>query len=471
MLIQSNDTIVAISTPVGDGAIAIIRLSGPNAISMADNFFKGKVKLARAETRKLYLGNFYFKTQPDADASSEIFDQVMAVVFKAPHSYTAENMVEINCHGSRFIAERIVATLVNAGVRLADPGEFTFRAFINGRIDLSQAEAIADLIKAESDLEIKNSLQQLEGYFSNALKALRAELVEIISLLELELDFSEEDVEFVQRERILEMIDSVETEVQRYLESFDRAKILREGARVVLVGKPNVGKSSLLNVLLKENRAIVTEFPGTTRDVLEEQVTINGVRFRVIDTAGICIAKNPVEREGIRRTKELMKNADILLVVLDGSAPLDDADELVLAEINQHSRIRETVFVVNKNDKPQKIRLESIREKVENTKITHVSAIKNRGISRLGFQLSSLVKSGHAKSDNDYLVTNIRHKKFLTLALKAIHHARSTIENGFSGEFIVSDLREASENLGKIIGAITSEEVLNNIFANFCIGK
>jgi tRNA modification GTPase len=470
MLNQNNDTITAISTPEGEGAIAIIRISGPLAIELSEKFFTGKTKLSQASPGKLQLGKFYFLTSPDS-RSPEIHDQVMAVVFNAPHSYTTEDMVEIHCHGSRFITKKIIETLVNAGARLAEPGEFTFRAFINGRIDLSQAEAVADLIKAGSDLEIKNSLQQLEGYFSDNLKKLRSKLVEIVSLLELELDFAEEEVEFVKRNRMFEIIDEIEVSVQRYLQSFDRAKIMREGARVVLVGKPNVGKSSLLNALLKENRAIVTEFPGTTRDVLEEQVSINDTRFRIFDTAGICSTTNPIEIEGIRRTKALMKEADFLLVVYDGSSSFDADDELVFTEIEPYLQSSDIIFIINKKDKPQKIQVEIIEKITHNSRIVKVSALENVGISELGLQLITRINARVSNPNGEYLVTNIRHKKSLSLALSAVRNARGVIEQGYSGEFIVSELHEAIENLGKIIGAITSEEVLNNIFASFCIGK
>lgn len=463
-------TITAIATPPGNGGIAIVRVSGPEAISLVATFFRGKVSLSRAESRRLYLGQFYFTLPENADLAA-LHDQVLVVVFRAPHSYTTQDMVEIHCHGSRFISEKIIDTLVAAGAVLADPGEFTYRAFINGRIDLSQAEAVADLIKAESDIELQNSLRQLEGYFSAIIKKLRQELVEIISLLELELDFAEEEIEFVDRPQILAMIEKVEVTVRQYLQSFDRAKILREGARIVLVGKPNVGKSSLLNVFLKESRAIVTEFPGTTRDVLEEQVMIHGIRFRIFDTAGICETTHPIEQEGIRRTLQRIQEADILLIVFDGSAAIDTDDMHVFEIIRQQADSIARIFILNKNDRPALFPIEVIHQQTPNPQILSVSALENDGIFELGQVLQQLVRVSQNEQNDEFLVTSHRHKQALTLALSAIQKARETILQQLSGECIVSDLREASENLGKIMGAITADEVLNNIFSKFCIGK
>jgi len=467
---DSAKTITAIATPPGNGAIAIIRVSGPKAISLVDLFFRGRVPLSQAETRRLYLGQFYFTAPTNSDFSA-LYDQVMVVVFRAPHSYTTDDMVEIHCHGSRFIAEKIIDTLVSAGAVLAEPGEFTWRAFMNGRLDLSQAEAVADLIKAESDFELQNSLRQLEGYFTSILKKLRQEIVEIISLLELELDFAEEEIEFVDRPKILAMIEEVEVTVRQYLQSFDRAKILREGARIVLIGKPNVGKSSLLNVFLKESRAIVTEFPGTTRDVLEEQVTIHGTRFRVFDTAGICETANPIEQEGIRRTLQRIQDADILLIVFDGSMAIDPDDVRVFDVIRPHLDSTPCIFILNTNDKPLIFPTGMIHQHFENPQIVSVSALENRGIFELSQALQQRVSAAQVELKDEYWVTNLRHKQALTLALNAVRKARETVLQQFSEEYIVSDLTEASENLGKIIGAITADEVLNNIFSKFCIGK
>ena len=471
MFFQDKDTIAAIATPAGEGGIAIIRVSGPDAIEIVSKHFKGKKKLTEVKSWYSVSGKYYFREMNHQPVSENFYDEVIITIFRAPYSYTTEDVLEINCHGGKYLAQKVLSTVINSGARLAQPGEFTFRAFMNGRIDLAQAEAIADVIKSENDFAIQNSIKQLEGALSQLVGQLRDYLMETVSLLELELDFAEEDVEFASRKEIKHLLENTIAEIKKLIGSFERSKILRQGARVVLVGKPNVGKSSILNAMLSENRAIVTEIPGTTRDILEEQINIDGTVFRLIDTAGIIESNNPIEVEGIRRTNQNIQEADIVLMVFDRSENLDEYDFKILGTIKKLINKKIILGLLNKSDLPFRLEGKQISNVFSGLPLFEISAKTNTGISELGKELVSISKEKYLLQNEAFVVTNLRHQRALSAAMEALKNARTSLKNGLSAEFIVSDLRIALDVLGEIVGIVKSEDILNNIFAKFCIGK
>ena len=471
MFFQDKDTIAAIATPAGEGGIAIIRVSGPDAIEIVSKHFKGKKKLTEVKSWYSVSGKYYFREMNHQPVSENFYDEVIITIFRAPYSYTTEDVLEINCHGGKYLAQKVLSTVINSGARLAQPGEFTFRAFMNGRIDLAQAEAIADVIKSENDFAIQNSIKQLEGALSQLVGQLRDYLMETVSLLELELDFAEEDVEFASRKEIKHLLENTIAEIKKLIGSFERSKILRQGARVVLVGKPNVGKSSILNAMLSENRAIVTEIPGTTRDILEEQINIDGTVFRLIDTAGIIESNNPIEVEGIRRTNQNIQEADIVLMVFDRSENLDEYDFKILGTIKKLINKKIILGLLNKSDLPFRLEGKQISNVFSGLPLFEISAKTNTGISELGKELVSILKEKYLLQNEAFVVTNLRHQRALSAAMEALKNARTSLKNGLSAEFIVSDLRIALDVLGEIVGIVKSEDILNNIFAKFCIGK
>lgn len=462
ILNDTEDTIVALATPVGEGALAVLRLSGPQAISIVDKHFRGKKPLREQASHTVHHGNI-------VDAQGVVIDEVLCTLFKAPRSYTGEDVVEISCHGGLFVTRQILAVFTEAGARLAKPGEFTRRAFLNGKLDLSQAEAVADLIQSRSERAHKSSLDQLSGKLSREIQKLRDDIAESLRLLELELDFVEEDIEFVDKHVVEQHIEKALESITKLLETFKVGKVYREGVRVVLAGEPNVGKSSLLNALLQQDRAIVTHIPGTTRDFLEEPITIDGILFRLIDTAGLRATDDPVEREGVRRTKEIASVADILLIVIDaaqGERSLKTA--LSYFSSGQQSR---ALIVCNKAD------LLANREQNEHSihrelKVIETSALTGAGIDRLKKELVSFaLENESVLPEASVIVTNSRHAESLMRAKDALKRANESLKQKASNEFVAVDLRLALDHLGEIIGAVTSDEILNGIFAKFCIGK
>ncbi len=475
-----EDTIAAISTPSGSGGIAVLRVSGPSAIPIVDKLFRGKKRLSEAQSHKAYFGqivdaNRNGQANPRCGAS-RFLDEVIVTIFRAPNSYTREDVVEISCHGGQFLSSRILDLLVNHGARVAEPGEFSKRAFLNGRLDLSQAEAVADIIRAKSELNLRAALSQYEGVFSNRIKNLRQELVDTCSLLELELDFAEEDVEFAAKTEVETKIKGVIQNIEDLLSTFERGRILREGARLVIVGRPNVGKSSLMNALLKEERAIVTEVPGTTRDVLEEQLNINGVYFRVIDTAGVRTTKNRIEKEGVTRTLKQIQEADILLFLFDGSQPMKEQDislvEQVFALRGQKDGSRKRMIAaINKIDLKRKLTNSDIQDLLGDCPTLEISAKEFVGFKELEDVLVGVSLGDSGYSQDEPLVTNLRQKVALEHATQSLHVALGSVKRGLSWEFVAIDLRGAANQLGEVIGAVTTEDILGNIFSKFCIGK
>ena len=461
MISFNKNTIVAISTPPGQGGIAIIRLSGPNAISTIDKVFIGKSKAVELEPWKATLGKIY-----DEEI---LIDEVILVVYKAPFSYTKEDMVEISCHGGVYISQRILELLVHHGAQIANPGEFSFRAFMNGRLDLSQVEAVGSLIKAKTESSMQASLMQLDGKLSSMIHEIRTELLDSCSLLELELDFHDEDVEFVSRNDFVVLIEKIEQNIKNLIQTYKIGRIAREGIKVVIVGKPNVGKSSLLNKLLNEDRAIVNEIPGTTRDVLEVQLDLRGILFRVFDTAGIKSTNNAIESEGISRAKKLIESAHIIVHVFDGSKQIEKEDLDIVQKLKDLVE-KKVIRVINKIDLPQFIEKEIFS--TDSISVLKISANTGAGIDLLEGKLSDLVLN--FKKDlfsEEVIITEVRHLNSLKQTLVSLQQAKNEAKNDVSSEFISLSLREALDHLGEIVGIVTSEEILNNIFSKFCIGK
>jgi len=450
--IQTDDTIAAIATPTGVGAISIIRVSGPIAVSATDTIFSGKSKLIDVHTHTIHYGNIL-------DPNNNIVDDVLVSVFKAPNSYTGEDSVEISTHGSSFITQKIIKLLVENNVRLAEPGEFTKRAFLNNRIDLAQAEAVADIINSRTEASLKGARNQLNGLLSKKVQSLREMLINTSSLVELELDFAEEDVEFIQYDELQKRTGSIIKEIDLLLSSYSFGKVIRDGVNVALVGLPNVGKSSLLNYILKEARAIVSKIPGTTRDVIREEVSIDGILFRLYDTAGIRVSENEIEKEGVMRSREVIKNSDLILFINDVEQNYPDDLFEELKTLNKQDNI---INVLNKIDLNREAKIKSGIK---------VSALTGEGISDLFNIMKTKVFEGSNYSEKNAVVSNLRHYNCLKKAKESLIDANNSISSKMSGEFIAVDLRNAENNLGEIIGEVTSDDILNNIFSKFCIGK
>lgn len=456
----ADATIAAISTPVGEGGIGIVRLSGTDALNIVEKIFKNNKKksLKELQTYTLHYGRII---EPE---TNEIIDEVVLSIMKSPKSYTREDVVEINCHGGIIPLKKTLELVIKLGARLAEPGEFTKRAFLNGRIDLAQAEAVVDIIKAKTDLALKMSMEQLKGGLSSKIENISNELKELLAFLEASIDFSEDDIEELSNEEKIKRIKKIIDELERLINSAEYGKIIKDGIKVVIAGKPNVGKSSLLNVLLKEDRAIVTSIPGTTRDSIEETILINEIPIKLIDTAGIRETENIIEIEGVKRSKNKLESADLILLVLEGSSCLDKEDFSILSEIKN----KNTIVVINKIDLYQKIEA----EKLDSIKIVRISALKEIGIDELKKAIVSEVFAGNIPvTDGGIIVTNLRHKIALEDAMKFLMFCLKDLKGGLSEEFICISLRSALDSLGEIIGRITTEDILNIIFSKFCIGK
>jgi tRNA modification GTPase len=467
-----TDSIVALATPSGAGAIAIVRISGENAITIGNSVFrsiKGK-DLTQQKTHTLHLGHIMDNTKT--------LDEVLVSIFKGPNSYTGENTIEISCHGSTYIQQQIIQLLLRKGCRMANPGEFTLRAFLNGKLDLSQAEAVADLISSDNEASHQIAMQQMRGGFSNEIAKLREELLNFASLIELELDFAEEDVEFADRTQFHELLNRIEFVLKRLIDSFAVGNVIKNGIPVAIVGEPNVGKSTLLNALLNEERAIVSEIAGTTRDTIEDELVIGGIGFRFIDTAGIRETEDVVESIGIRKTFEKIEQAQVVLYLVDGSRiSIDGTLENLLLEVGKTRNLfpqKPILVIINKKDliSPEKIAVIDKKLTTNNQQLTtiYISAKENIGIDELKNQLLSFVNTG-ALRNNETIVTNTRHYDSLLKALDEIQKVKYGLETNLSSDLMAIDIREALYHFGMITGEVTNDELLGNIFANFCIGK
>ncbi|WP_299547769.1 tRNA uridine-5-carboxymethylaminomethyl(34) synthesis GTPase MnmE [Seonamhaeicola sp.] len=462
-----NDTIVALATPFGAGAIAVIRLSGKEAIVMADKQFKsvsGK-QLSKQPTHTIHLGHII-----DGDRT---LDEVLVSVFKDPNSYTGENVVEISCHGSNYIQQEIIQLFLRKGCRMASAGEFTLRAFLNGKLDLSQAEAVADLIASDNEASHQIAMQQMRGGFSSEIAKLREELLNFASLIELELDFAEEDVEFADRTQFKDLIDRIMLVLKRLIDSFAVGNVIKNGIPVAIVGEPNVGKSTLLNALLNEERAIVSDIAGTTRDTIEDEISIGGIGFRFIDTAGIRDTKDVVESIGIKRTFEKIEQAQVVIYLFDAESIFahKSSVEAISVEIekikNQYPQ-KPLVVIANKIDAISEKELRELTMGIQDIKL--LSAKTGKGVEALKNTLLSFVNTGALKN-NDTIVTNTRHYDALLKALEEVSKVKDGLETGLSGDLLAIDIRQALYHFGEITGEISSDDLLGNIFANFCIGK
>lgn len=459
-MISINDTIAAISTPPGEGGISVIRLSGNDAFKIAGKiFYKSKtvnhpVDINKMPSHTIHFGYIFFK--------DELIDEVLISVFKNPDSYTGEDVIEISSHGGTFISQKILNILFESGARHAQPGEFTKRAFLNGKIDLTQAEAVADLIKSKTDSAHASSIKQLEGSLSGFVHKSRQDIINIISLVELELDFAEEGLELVKKEELKNMITSLTKKIENITSSYLKGKVIREGVNLVIAGKPNSGKSSLFNYLLKTNRAIVSDIAGTTRDYIDERIIINGILFNLTDTAGIRTSEDVLETEGIKRTYGRISEADIILYLIDSSGEEETIREDIKHYENNFKSER-TIPVFTKSDL-------SVKKIFENG--IAISLLDDGSIENMKNKMTDKLNESRLNlSFGEITITNYRHKLCLENTVKSLREAVVSIDNKMSGEFISVDLRNAIRHLGEITGEVTNDEILNNIFRNFCIGK
>jgi len=450
----TTDTIIALSTPPGSGAIGVIRLSGPDAITLTNEVFAGK-DLTKQASHTLHFGLI--------KDNELIVDEVVAGLYVAPKSYTKENVVEISCHGSNYIIQQILNLLIKKGARAAKPGEFTLRAFLNGAFDLSQAEAVADLIASDSKASHDVALQQMRGGFSTELAALREQLIHFASMIELELDFAEEDVEFANRDQLKALILKINSVLHRLISSFEMGNVLKNGVPIVIAGKPNVGKSTLLNALLNEERAIVSDIAGTTRDTIEDELNINGIIFRFIDTAGIRDTADIIEAKGVERTLERMKQAKLIMYMVDALQTPDELDE----QLTDLQKIDiPYLAIVNKAD------LFTDEQKAEFAKkeVLFLSAKENIGVEELKTALLAKVNL-HSINTSETLVSNIRHVEALKNTEKALANVLNNIDNPVTSDFLAMDIKQALHYLGSITGQVSTDDLLGNIFSKFCIGK
>lgn len=456
-----DDTIAAIATAPGEGGIGIIRISGEKSLQVAQSIFKSKSgkMIKDYNARTLIYGTVV--------GNEKVIDEVLVAYMKGPNSYTAEDVIEINCHGGFISVKKILELILSKGVRLAEAGEFTKRAFLNGRIDLSQAEAIIDVIKSKTDMAHEVAQSQLEGSLAKKIKDLRMNVTEVLAHLEVSIDFAEEDVEEITYQTLEEKALELRNEIKKLYDTAESGKILRDGLKTVIVGKPNVGKSSLLNSILGENRAIVTDIAGTTRDVIEEFVNIKGIPLKIVDTAGIRETEDVVEKIGVEKSRESFSTADLVIMVLDASRKLSEEDMEILESLKN----KKTIVLLNKMDLEPQIELEKIEEFINSEDIIKISALKHQGIEELQDKIEAMVYHGSVKNSSNLMITNSRHKDALFKAYESINDAISAIEQRMPYDFIEVDFKNIWDYLGYINGDTVREDLLDTIFANFCIGK
>lgn len=454
-IFNHNDTIVALATAQGISAIAVIRLSGPNAITLVNRVFHGK-DLEKQATHTAHVGLIA--------EGEKVIDEVVVTIFKAPKSFTRENVVEVSSHGSPVVVKELIKLFLQTGARLAEPGEFTRRAFLNGRIDLAQAEAVADIISAETDNARQAAINQMRGGFSKEINHLREELIHFASLIELELDFGEEDVEFAKRDDLRKLILRIQAYLRALIDSFDAGNVIKNGVPTVIAGKPNAGKSTLLNTLLNEERAIVSEIAGTTRDTIEDEIVLGGINFRFMDTAGLRETDDVIEALGVQRTREHMKRAALIIYLFD----LADTTWEDIEKEEAHLKALGIPYlkVGNKLDKanPQ------LMQKLKDREFVFISAAQKNNIQELKENILAHFHINTVKQ-GDVMVTNLRHYHNLTQTFDALQRVLDGLDNGITGDFLAMDIRQALHHLGEITGTITTEDLLDNIFSKFCIGK
>ncbi|HDI6800123.1 TPA: tRNA uridine-5-carboxymethylaminomethyl(34) synthesis GTPase MnmE [Staphylococcus aureus] len=456
------DTITSISTPMGEGAIGIVRLSGPQAVEIADKLYKGKHLLNDVPSHTINYGHII---DPE---SKEVVEEVMVSVLRAPKTFTREDIIEINCHGGILTINRVLELTMTYGARMAEPGEFTKRAFLNGRIDLSQAEAVMDFIRSKTDRASKVAMNQIEGRLSDLIKKQRQSILEILAQVEVNIDYPEyDDVEDATTEFLLEQSKEIKQEINRLLDTGAQGKIMREGLSTVIVGKPNVGKSSMLNNLIQDNKAIVTEVAGTTRDVLEEYVNVRGVPLRLVDTAGIRETEDIVEKIGVERSRKALSQADLILFVLNNNEALTQED-YTLYEVVKNEDV---IVIVNKMDLEQNIDINEVKDMIGDTPLIQTSMLKQEGIDELEIQIRDLFFGGEVQNQDMTYVSNSRHISLLKQARQTIQDAIDAAESGAPMDMVQIDLTRTWEILGEIIGETASDELIDQLFSQFCLGK
>ncbi|HGZ6991257.1 TPA: tRNA uridine-5-carboxymethylaminomethyl(34) synthesis GTPase MnmE [Staphylococcus aureus] len=456
------DTITSISTPMGEGAIGIVRLSGPQAVEIADKLYKGKHLLNDVPSHTINYGHII---DPE---SKEVVEEVMVSVLRAPKTFTREDIIEINCHGGILTINRVLELTMTYSARMAEPGEFTKRAFLNGRIDLSQAEAVMDFIRSKTDRASKVAMNQIEGRLSDLIKKQRQSILEILAQVEVNIDYPEyDDVEDATTEFLLEQSKEIKQEINRLLDTGAQGKIMREGLSTVIVGKPNVGKSSMLNNLIQDNKAIVTEVAGTTRDVLEEYVNVRGVPLRLVDTAGIRETEDIVEKIGVERSRKALSQADLILFVLNNNEALTQED-YTLYEVVKNEDV---IVIVNKMDLEQNIDINEVKDMIGDTPLIQTSMLKQEGIDELEIQIRDLFFGGEVQNQDMTYVSNSRHISLLKQARQTIQDAIDAAESGVPMDMVQIDLTRTWEILGEIIGETASDELIDQLFSQFCLGK
>lgn len=456
------DTITSISTPMGEGAIGIVRLSGPQAIEIGDILYKGKKKLSEVETHTINYGHII---DPE---TNETVEEVMVSILRAPKTFTREDIIEINCHGGILTINRILELTMTYGARMAEPGEYTKRAFLNGRIDLSQAEAVMDFIRSKTDRASKVAMNQIEGRLSDLIKKQRQSILEILAQVEVNIDYPEyDDVEDATTDFLLEQSKRIKEEINQLLETGAQGKIMREGLSTVIVGRPNVGKSSMLNNLIQDNKAIVTEVAGTTRDVLEEYVNVRGVPLRLVDTAGIRDTEDIVEKIGVERSRKALSEADLILFVLNNNEPLTEDDQTLFEVIKNE----DVIVIINKTDLEQRLDVSELREMIGDMPLIQTSMLKQEGIDELEIQIKDLFFGGEVQNQDMTYVSNSRHISLLKQARQSIQDAIDAAESGIPMDMVQIDLTRTWEILGEIIGESASDELIDQLFSQFCLGK
>jgi len=476
-----DDTICAVATPSGEGGVGIVRVSGAHALPIASQVvrLRGATPLSDLTSHQMYLGKFlwdHFSTSDQVkQGTATVLDEVLVVVMRTPRSYTGEDVVEIQGHGGPLIVQAICEALTQAGARMAEPGEFTKRAFLNGRLDLTQAEAVLDTIQAKSLHSLKLAQEHLQGGLSGVIKGHRDTLVKLLAHVEAGMDFGEEDIQFIEQLELKDKIRKMVEAIEQLIASAQEGRIIREGIRTVILGRPNVGKSSLLNVILNVNRAIVSQIPGTTRDVLEEAVMVEGVMIRLFDTAGLRETTDEIEQEGMTRAEEAIKQADVLIMMFDQSQPLTPKDLGFITSYKHQPR----VMILNKHDLPPRFSLDDFQKIVKEndskdeyeTAYVQVSAVTGEGIDQLKRKLKKLALGHRHEAGDSVLVSRLRHKVLLQQAAGALHNALAAIDETQSAECVALELRVALQALGEIVGIVTNEDILDQIFREFCIGK
>jgi tRNA modification GTPase len=462
LTILREETIAAVSTPFGESGIGIVRVSGPSAEPIARKLFR-----PRKDQSYFIPHHFHFGEIIDNQSGNHV-DEVLIVLMRSPKTYTREDIVEIHCHGGYLILQKVLELVLREGARLAQPGEFTKRAFLNGRIDLTQAEAVMDVIRAKTEAGLDIANQQLRGVLHKEMEELKARLIESLALIEAHIDFPEEEIEPIASGKMKRDIEAIVHQIGEWIHSYEEGRIFREGISCAIVGKTNVGKSSLLNVLLKEERAIVTPIPGTTRDVIEEIVNIHGIPVRLMDTAGLRKPADSIEQEGVRKAKERVADSDLALLIIDGSREID-ADDL---EIFGETKGKKRLVILNKNDLPPRTSLEDMKKRFKDEPVVSISALHKEGIDKLKKTIFHSILHREVRTTPEHLVVaNIRHKRALTTARDNISNALKALKEGTSLEFLAFEIRSALDALGDLAGETATEEILNRIFEKFCIGK